>query len=326
MMRQHLDLFSGIGGFALAADAVWPGIRHTFVERSEFCQAILRRHWAGAPIHGDIGRFIADAKERYDGRCHASQGGRQEPEPGNSHGSRAAADPGREYGRPGIKEDAQGISAGAQRYFLVTGGFPCQPFSQAGRRQGTADDRYLWPAMLECVKLVRPTWVIAENVAGLLTWNDILVFETVCADLEAEGYEVWPFVIPAVAVGAPHKRDRVWVVAHALDDRPWRTESGGSGTSCPVPQGNRADDGATRQLERTDSNGQVARSEWNADWRAVASATCVRGVDDGIPRQMDSIAISGARWRREALKALGNAIVPQVAEMIMRAISESESA
>lgn len=100
---------------------------------------------------------------------------------------------------------------------VFTGGFPCQPFSTAGKQKGTEDDRYLWPAMLDAVRVVRPRWVVGENVYGIVSWSDGLVFEQVCADLEAEGYEVQPYVLPACGVGAPHQRYRTWFVAHRAD-------------------------------------------------------------------------------------------------------------
>src|SRR3990167_9267321 len=97
---------------------------------------------------------------------------------------------------------------------VISGGFPCQPFSVAGKRGGTADDRYLWPEMLRVISALRPTWVVAENVYGLLTLESGLVFESVLSDLESEGYGCQAFIIPACAVDAPHRRDRVWIVAH----------------------------------------------------------------------------------------------------------------
>lgn len=100
------------------------------------------------------------------------------------------------------------------RIDVLTGGFPCQPFSLAGQRKGTEDDRYLWPAMLDVIRTVRPRWVVGENVYGIVNWSDGMVFEQVCADLEAAGYEVQPYIIPACGVGAPHRRERVWFVAH----------------------------------------------------------------------------------------------------------------
>ncbi|MFR1956514.1 DNA cytosine methyltransferase [Phocaeicola coprophilus] len=123
---------------------------------------------------------------------------------------------------------------------ILTGGFPCQPFSVAGQRKGAEDDRYLWPHMLRAIREIRPDWVIGENVAGILTMvqpgqtahvgdrytlfgemepvyrkREEYVVETICRDLESEGYTVQPLLIPACAVGAPHRRDRVWFIANS---------------------------------------------------------------------------------------------------------------
>lgn len=97
---------------------------------------------------------------------------------------------------------------------VLSGGFPCQPFSTAGKRKGTEDDRNLWPEMLRAVQEIRPHWVVAENVRGLTNWNGGLVFDQVQSDLETAGYEVLPFLLPACGVGAPHRRDRIWFVSH----------------------------------------------------------------------------------------------------------------
>lgn len=129
------------------------------------------------------------------------------------------------------------------RIDILTGGFPCQPFSLAGQRKGADDNRYLWPHMLRAIQEIRPAWVIGENVAGILTMvqpgeetevgsqtslfgednrkrillRQEYVVETICKDLEREGYSVQPMLIPACAVGAPHRRDRVWFIAHCAD-------------------------------------------------------------------------------------------------------------
>jgi len=102
---------------------------------------------------------------------------------------------------------------------VITGGFPCQPFSVAGKQKGTSDDRYLWPEMFRIIKEFKPRWVIGENVRGIVNIQDGVVFETVCTDLESEGYEVQAFNIPAAGVGAPHRRERIWIVAHSNDTR-----------------------------------------------------------------------------------------------------------
>ena len=106
------------------------------------------------------------------------------------------------------------IADGIQFPDIITGGFPCQPFSVAGKQAGTDDDRHLWPVMFRIIQEFTPRWVIGENVKGLTNIQDGVVFETVCTDLEGEGYEVRTFNIPAAGVGAPHRRERLWIVAH----------------------------------------------------------------------------------------------------------------
>jgi len=120
---------------------------------------------------------------------------------------------------PNVKrlEDIREVTAESVRepVGVVSGGFPCQPFSQAGKRAGTEDDRYLWPEMLRVIQCLKPRWVVAENVSGLLSIDGGLVFESVLSDLEGAGYEVLPLHYPAASVGAPHKRDRVFILAHS---------------------------------------------------------------------------------------------------------------
>jgi DNA-cytosine methyltransferase len=156
--KTHLDLFSGIGGFALAAK--WNGYRTVaFCDNEPYAQAVLKKHWPDVPCHQDI------------------------------------------------REVRGELYAGVT---LLTGGFPCQPFSCAGKQRGKDDNRYLWPEMLRVIREAKPTWIVGENVAGIVN----LALDQVCTDLEAEGYEVEPIIIPACGVDAPHKRDRVWIVAH----------------------------------------------------------------------------------------------------------------
>jgi DNA (cytosine-5)-methyltransferase 1 len=105
------------------------------------------------------------------------------------------------------------------RIDIITGGFPCQPYSSAGKRLGKEDERHLWPEMLRAIREIQPTWVVGENVRGLTNWNGGLVFDEVQAELEAQGYEVTPFLLPACAVNAPHRRDRIWFVAYSNNNR-----------------------------------------------------------------------------------------------------------
>ena len=114
-----------------------------------------------------------------------------------------------------IEEDIKNVKGKEGEADVVCGGFPCQPFSVAGKRKGTSDDRHLWPEMFRLIREIKPQFVIGENVKNIINIQDGVVFETVCTDLESEGYEVQPFIIPAAGVGAPHRRERVWIVAYA---------------------------------------------------------------------------------------------------------------
>jgi DNA (cytosine-5)-methyltransferase 1 len=119
---------------------------------------------------------------------------------------------------------------------IITGGFPCQPYSSAGKRLGKEDERHLWPEMLRAIREIQPTWVVGENVRGLTNWNGGLVFDEVQSELEAQGYEVTPFLLPACAVNAPHRRDRIWFVAYSSKEcsknKLSRTSTNSSCTRC----------------------------------------------------------------------------------------------
>jgi DNA (cytosine-5)-methyltransferase 1 len=160
---RHGSLFSGIGGFDLAAQWMnWTNVFHT--EWNEFGQKVLKHHFPNSISYHDI-----------------------------------------------IKTDYTIHNGDID---IITGGFPCQPFSLAGKRKGTDDERYLWHEMLRAIQQIQPTYVVAENVRGLLTIDGGLVFEQVCADLESEGYEVQPILLPAAGVNAPHRRDRIFIVGY----------------------------------------------------------------------------------------------------------------
>ena len=136
---------------------------------------------------------------------------------------------------------------------IITGGFPCQPFSVAGKQQGTSDSRHLWPEMFRIIKDFSPRWVIGENVKGLTNIQDGMVFETVCTDLESEGYEVQPFIIPAAGVQAPHRRERIWIVAHAKRFNERKSIRGSDETQSRIQEEHRQNDSATRESSRTGS-------------------------------------------------------------------------
>ena len=329
---RHIGLFAGIGGFELAAR--WMGWNTiAWSEWDPFCQKVLSYHFPEAKGYGDIKQ--ADFKQ-YRGQCD-----------------------------------------------ILTGGFPCQPYSVAGKRLGKEDERHLWPEMLRVIREVQPRWIVGENVRGLLSWNEGVVFEEVCTDLEGEGYEVQAFIIPAAGVGAPHRRERVWIIAKNTkrDGRVFgkieqeRTENGEQRNTCSrssdrfyIPKGfiahsdnSRSSDGFGQvQAE----NGKISKRNDNAkfsdsgDW-IVANAensrlsTChegsrqeqfrrrdervslsehwenfptispVCGGDDGLPSELDGITFP--KWRKESIKAYGNAIVPQVAYQLFQAIKNTKS-
>ena len=313
---RHLDLFSGIGGFALAASRVWNDHQVvSFCDIEPFAQKVLKKHWSDVPCHDDIKTMKGSDYANID---------------------------------------------------LLTGGFPCQPFSQAGQRRGSEDDRHLWPEMLRIIREAKPRWIVGENVRGLTNWNDGVVFDEVLSDLEAEGYSVQSFLIPACAVDAPHRRDRVWIVANARhsESQGWnkpetynercdgtRSEAGREPSpSCSdvadtqhirlnecqherqprcregLSEGDGenvsdSDSGTTQKrkcgvsiLGEEDKRWETVGLRYgiNEDGRGWISEPELGRVANGVPSRVDR------------LKGLGNAIVPQVAEMIFRAIRESE--
>ncbi|HPV97952.1 MAG TPA: DNA (cytosine-5-)-methyltransferase [Spirochaetota bacterium] len=389
MAIRHIDLFSGIGGFALAAREVWGDDYHNvfFCEMNKYCQAVLRKNFGkDVKIYDDIRTVTADAYR--SGYVH----GRVEVEPAKRHDK-------------AFGESVASIESSSVRIDLLTGGFPCQPFSQAGQRRGTEDDRYLWPEMLRVIKEFRPTWVIGENVAGILSMaqyesgaemgseTDLFgntvksgsksgqgILYGIIGDLEQIGYSVQTFVIPACAVNAPHRRDRVWIVANSRCEHGERAKNTGESTRqiCgekdaimserPVGNArNTTSDGCSRRgqgieveeglQQRPEPAGELAggfegsycddtdttngrceeyrtqseqernsckQSLWDENWLSVATRTCVRGMDDGLPVELDGLKLSKSGHRVERLKALGNAIVPQVAIEIMQAIKQAE--
>ena len=359
---NHASLFSGIGGFDLAAS--WTGWDNIFqVEKDPFCQKVLAKNFPDTKRYGDIYEF--DGKE-YTGTVD-----------------------------------------------ILTGGFPCQPFSVAGQQRGTDDDRYLWPEMLRVIREIKPRWIVGENVTGIIK----LALDQVISDLEAEGYTTETFVVPACAVNAPHRRDRIWIVANSncrgFDGKevhiskrksrkaislPARSDSdatdstsNGRGSWGYTPEGllegdigahkvesgnrrggetrrascianvtdpdsqrrvrrrgdgnpnerriregieerknsrcatSRCNEDATdtekvneqRSIQEGTLSGRSEREnrnpDWSKNWLEVATRLC--RVDDGVPRRLD---------RANRIKALGNAIVPQVALEIFKAIQEVE--
>lgn len=284
-MLRHGSLFSGIGGFDLAAE--WCGWENIFhCEWNEFGQRVLKHYWPKADSFGDITKTDFT---KYNGTID-----------------------------------------------IISGGFPCQPYSSAGKRLGKEDERHLWPEMLRVIREVQPRYVVGENVYGLLNWNGGLVFDEVHADLAAEGYETQAVVIPAAAVNAPHGRDRVWFVAKYAANP---DGNGQHGSNCEYEkQPSQRGEHAQRDLE------QVGRYVTNAEglrrknaledgelergrprqrnkpptWDAFPLESPICGGNDGLPTELDRITFS--KWRAESIKAYGNAIVPQVAYQIFKTI------
>jgi len=272
----HGSLFSGIGGFDLAAE--WSGFTNLFnCEWEEFPRKVLKHHFPNAEQYGDIKEFDATT---YSGRLD-----------------------------------------------IISGGFPCQPFSVAGKRKGSEDERHLFPEMLRVIGECKPRWVVGENVRGLVNWSNGLVFETCCSDLEDLGYSVKSFVIPACAAGAPHRRDRVWIVAHNHngDGQKERLQAGRKVDVHGIEENGNAPDTnstRTRQDYGERKSRQFDKTSAANYWENFPTFAPICGGDDGLPKELDGITFP--KWRRESIKAYGNAIVPQVAHRIFESIKDYE--
>jgi DNA (cytosine-5)-methyltransferase 1 len=285
MELNHLGLFEGIGGFSLAAQ--WMGWEtKAWCEINPFCQTVLKHHFPKAECFEDI--KLANF-EKFKGEID-----------------------------------------------IITGGFPCQPYSSAGKRKGKEDERHLWPYMLKTIRAVQPRWVVGENVLGLVNWNGGLVFHEVQTDLEAAGYEVFPYVLPAASVNAPHRRDRVWFIAHSHNARTkYRSGINGNGQeqrefgrihSKEFSTDTKCSGGREMgsNIQRGESNGNGINTTYEQNnWSSFPTQPPICGGDDGIPTEMDGITFS--KWRSESIKAYGNAIVPQVALQIFKAIEQYET-
>jgi DNA (cytosine-5)-methyltransferase 1 len=296
----HGSLFSGIGGFDLAAE--WMGWENKFhCEWNEFGQKVLKYYWPNAELFTDI-----------------------------------------------TKSD---FTKYANKIDILTGGFPCQPYSQAGKRLGKEDDRHLWPEMLRAIREIKPSWVVGENVYGLVNWNGGLVFHEVQSDLEAEGYEVFPVLLPAAAVNAPHRRDRIWFIAHFISTskrtdklssiRPKDAEISKKGTqtihNAIRPNGFEGviTNTCNKRLEGWKKSRNPKNREWTnnkteqfrslykcSNWQNFPTVSPICNGDDGLSNRLDSITFP--KWRNESIKAGGNAIVPQVVYQIFKTIEQYE--
>jgi site-specific DNA-cytosine methylase len=332
--RTHVDLFSGIGGFALAARANW--LRTVqFCECDPRCRDFLAKAWPGVPCWPDVRTFRWGTVEN--------------PQSGRRNGQVQPRE------REGLSGNARPTQDGRPVY-LLTAGVPCQPASRAGKQRGAADDRWLWPQAVRGLSEVRPAWALFENPPGI---GDVGL-AGVLADVAAVGYEVRVFGIPACAVGSPHRRERYWIVCRRVADI---AEQHGTEYGQPSPVGGRsiadgmadaalgglgADGRAPGHTGHTDQCGQggvdkPAQSgrtdraqlqrehdrEGFADgpvagqWSRYVWLPCADGKLRRAPGDAFGL-VDGLH--RSVLAAPGNSIVPQVAARVIAAMVEADDA
>ena len=278
-IMDHVDLCSGIGGFALGFE--WAGLSRPvlFCDIEPWSRKVLRKHWPDVPIAEDVKELASDPN--------------------------------------GLIPDTD------SRRTILTAGYPCQPFSLAGERRGTEDDRHIWPYIFSIIQARRPAWCIFENVYGHVT----LGLDQVLSDLEGEGYATRPFIVPACATDAPHRRDRLWIIARNVANSrrsgcntrgniEAREKTFGSAPTSFTKRRSKdvADSNSAglqgRQNARGTSQSRAQRDEQSArcsqrpDGQNWLPEPPVGRVADGIPRRVDR------------LRGLGNAIVPQIAQRI----------
>jgi len=347
---RHVDLCSGIGGFALGFEMAGLSKPILFCEIDKWCQKILRQHWRDVPI-------LENVKD-------------------------LANDPAR------LVPDCE----------ILTAGYPCQPFSTAGKRKGAEDDRHIWPYIMQIVTCKRPTWCVFENVSGHIS----LGLDKVLSDLEAEDYSTRTFIIPACAVDAPHRRDRIWIVAHSNRSSDRRTSQSNeeaygeipewddsgitdqSGKICDTSLGNSEHNGqlTSRDIQNSEGSQKGSKKKVKQSSRPSEPAKDVANTNDirlqkhglseatqlseagqrasnvpdsnskrlqGDVRQGETTkkgqsqgysperswwaiepnvgrVAHGIPKRVDRIKGLGNAIVPQIAEQIGRVIKEIDDA
>lgn len=260
-IKNHISLFSGQGGFDLAAQRMgWRNRAHC--EWNPFASHILKYWWPKADAYSDIHEVDFTLYEN--------------------------------------------------KIFILSGGFPCQPYSQAGLMKGKEDERHLWPQMLRAISECKPAWVVGENVKGLVNWNNGEVFEDICKDLENLGFKVQPYLIPAAGVGAPHLRERIWFVAFNQENRNNLIDD-----YEPILPGENVFDSSAIELNF---------------WDNFPTYHPITTKNSEIAQQFNQNAIIWQdkklkfnKWKVEAIKCGGNAIVHQVALEIFKSIDIFES-
>jgi len=244
---NHLDLFSGIGGFSLGMEATGGFKTVAFCEIEEYPRKVLRKHWPHVKQYEDI----------------------------------------KELNHERLKAD------GIDSIDVITGGYPCTPFSNAGKKQGGSDPRHLWPEMFRIIKELRPNWIIAENVSGHIK----LGLDTVLQNLEDQMYSTRTFSLSASSVGANHKRERIWIVANSVKgdveagrERRRAIREGHQEEGFPVDAAGRGE------------------NPWEGWWTVEPE---LGRMDHGIPKRVDR------------LKCLGNSLIPMIPYLIGRSILEA---
>ena len=280
-----LDLFSGIGGFSLGLERTGGFETVAFCEIEEFPRKVLAKHWPEVPQFADVRKLT--------------------------------------------KDDLDGPID------VICGGYPCQPFSSAGKRRGKDDDRHLWPEFNRLVAELRPSWVIGENVAGHVSMG----LDDVLSDLEGQEYACRPFVIPACAVDAKHKRNRTWAVAYAKnngqsicgawDERRNDCEARKFGVRAEFSRSHSSRHAKAMAYAERIRCGQVVASKFvGTATEGAASEAEYSGSAGGWARWLPEPAVgrvaNGVSGRVDRLRALGNAVVPQIPELIGRAILAAE--
>ena len=235
-----------------------------------------------------------------------------------------------------IYEDVRSLTGEGINADIITGGYPCQPFSNAGNRSGEEDSRHVWPEMLRIIKAIRPSWVLAENVAGHIS----LGLDSVLSGLEAALYTCWPVVIPACAIGARHRRDRIIIIAHTT--RPGRQQQPRSGQRfrSEDPLRARVEAGLRRPNQFRNTRPILDTGRQLLEGRIQAQAdqsTDPRQAEPGLGRTADGFSFEldadrygipqttgNEKFRKQRLMALGNAVVPELIEVFGHLILEAE--
>jgi DNA (cytosine-5)-methyltransferase 1 len=379
-MLTHISLFAGMGGDTLAAE--WAGFETVLLcEIDKNCQKVLRKHWPGVPIIGDVRDVTRESVIANTGLFRQAQ--RQEQTMGIKERGKQSFTDAASFRCDRRKPEGQRIQRQDKicseigtgfELTLLTAGVPCQPASTAGKRRGKADDRWIWPETIRVLHELKPAWFVGENPTGIGSlgefgglfevgeethkgepnfkanefWNELpdreaVELSNIIRDIETEGYEVQPVSIPACAVGAPHRRQRIFIVAHTRISRSQQgcqidTNARSRGSRIVIGSSNQPDTDAEKQgLEGAEPEGNRCAerlfaelggyADWQRNWLEVARELCaqtqpgVRTLDDGL-----STGLAGLKLSRVAkLKMLGNAIVPEQIYPVFKAIAEIEA-